>query len=190
MGWVKRSRPLIGRMRCGTRENEKCMRVLVGTVRYRYGYAGTWTRRGREGVAALAGAWEPCTEPTLGARKGGRRGWGHWRVAEVEGSTGPPALGRGVPGTSLPVGGEDGPLYLGYGMSLGGSLGPESQGSSLRGHAQQERKYLAGVRICPVVLRKLSPPVFPDQGLRHLRLTPAGWASRYRVLVLVAVPDT
>lgn len=155
MGWVKRSRPLIGRMRCGTRENEKCMRVLVGTVRCGYGYAGTWARR--EGVA-LAGAWEePCAGPTLGvgARKGGRRGWGHWRVAEVEGSTGPPALGRGVPGTSLPVGGEDEPLYLGYGMSLGGSFGPESQGSSLSGHAQQERKYVAGVRICPAVFKKL-----------------------------------
>lgn len=38
MEWVKRSRPLIGRgrMRYGTRENEKCMRVFVGT--------GTWVR--------------------------------------------------------------------------------------------------------------------------------------------------
>lgn len=46
---------------------------------------------------ALAHGSEPCAGPTLGGRKGGRRGWRgsiRWR--------GPPALGRGVPGTSLP----------------------------------------------------------------------------------------
>lgn len=93
MEWVKRSRPLIGRgrMRYGTRENEKCMRVFVGT--------GTWVRGPRrEGVALAHGS--PALGPHWARKNTKEEGGGG------EGSLrrrGPPVLGRGVSGTSLPI---------------------------------------------------------------------------------------
>lgn len=129
MGWVKRSRPLIGRMRCGTRENEKCMRVFVGTwVRGHGGRAWRWR-------------WRMGASPALGP---------HWAGEKEGGGGGEGRLGGGVhrrwAGVYLVhpylVGGEDGPLYFGYGMFLGGSSAPESRGLLLRGHARATKGIL------------------------------------------------